>query len=453
MKRFITDHGSVVVLLALIAACSIATIDEQHPNSPEAGQVVAAEILGAYSKHPTVVIISRDTVQDRAYADAVRAGVEAGGGKVLAIVNGGARDAGVALKHVGGSFERVDAIATNHAASNWGPLKPKKLNLTAEEFPSLSGIKVFKPQSYMWSDFLTLQSLKTLVYQNAVIAIIAIGMTLVIITAGIDLSVGSLLALCGVTTAVAVQQLAGGIDAEPIGLIGACLIGVGICTLAGVFNGVMVTWFRVPAFVVTLSMMMVARGLSLIIAVQYQSALHGGGTAGTPEAVKIDAASFDWLGGGETLGIPNSILLMLILYVLAHITMTRTSIGRYIYAVGGNPEAARLSGVPVFGVLILVYAICGAMAGLAGVVDASRFVGGRPNAGEMYELRVIAAVVVGGTSLSGGEGRIFGTLIGAMIIGVIDKGLNMAGVASYEQMVVFGGLILAAVLLDGFKRK
>ena len=213
------------------------------------------------------------------------------------------------------------------------------------------------------------------------------------------------------------------------------------------------TWFRVPAFVVTLAMMMIARGLALMVAVDYQRVLLGGGTKGTPEAVKIEAASFGWLGGGETLGIPNPILLMLVLYVLAHIVMTRTSVGRYIYAVGGNPEAARLSGVPVFGVLILVYAICGAMAGLAGIVDASRFEGGRPNAGEMYELQVIAAVVVGGTSLAGGEGRIFGTLVGAMIIAVIKNGLNMAGVASYEQKVVFGALILAAVLLDGFKRK
>jgi len=133
--------------------------------------------------------------------------------------------------------------------------------------------------------------------------------------------------------------------------------------------------------------------------------------------------------------------------------MTRTSLGRYIYAVGGNPEAARLSGVPVFGVLILVYALCAALAGVAGIVDASRFDGGRPNAGALYELRVIAAVVVGGTSLAGGEGRILGTLVGALIIAVINNGLNMAGVKSYEQMIVFGMLILIAVLLDRFKPK
>jgi ribose transport system permease protein len=169
--------------------------------------------------------------------------------------------------------------------------------------------------------------------------------------------------------------------------------------------------------------------------------------------VKIDAPSFAWLGNGELFGIPNPILLMILLYIVAHVVMTRTSFGRYIYAVGGNPEAARLSGVPVFTVLILVYAICGAMAGLGGIVDASRFEGGRPNAGEMYELQVIAAVVVGGTSLAGGEGRVFGTLIGALIMAVIQNGLNMAGVKSYEQKVVFGLLILAAVLLDQLKKQ
>ena len=453
VRRFIVDNGSVIVLLALCLYYSIVTLGEQHPNTPAAGREVASEILSANRESPSVVIIARDTEQDRAFAAAVRESVEAGHGTVLAVVNGAPADARLALEQLGNSFSKIDAIATNHAASGWGPLKADRLQKAAETFPGLSGVRVFKPRSYTWPSFLTRENLVNVINQNAVIAIIAIGMTLVIITAGIDLSVGSLLALCGVTTAVAVQQLAGGVDAGTIGLLGACLVGTGVCTLCGVFNGVMVTWFRVPAFVVTLSMMMVARGLALIVAVQYQSALLGGGTEGTPEAVKIEAAAFSWLGNSSTLAIPNPILLMLGLYIVAHILMTRTSLGRYIYAVGGNREAARLSGVPVFGVLILVYAICGAMAGLAGIVDASRFEGGRPNAGEMYELQVIAAVVVGGTSLAGGEGRIFGTLVGAMIIAVIQNGLNMAGVASYEQKVVFGGLILAAVLLDGFKRK
>src|SRR5690606_32098219 len=159
-----------------------------------------------------------------------------------------------------------------------------------------------------------------------------------------------------------------------------------VCSACGLFNGLMITFFRVPAFIVTLATMMIARGLALILAVRYQSSLSGGATEGTPEAVKIGAESFSWLGNGELLGIPNPIVLLLLLYCVAHYLMGPTAFGRYVYAVGGNSEAARLSGVPVFGVLIAVYAICATMAGIGGVVDASRFEGGRPNAGELYEL-------------------------------------------------------------------
>ena len=191
-----------------------------------------------------------------------------------------------------------------------------------------------------------------------------------------------------------------------------------------------------------------ARGLALILAVGHQRRLVGGGAEGTPEAVRVMAPAFAWLGNVAVLGVPNPILLMVVLFVAAHLMMTWTMFGRYVYAVGGNPEAVRLSGVPVTAVLLAVYCLCGALAGLAGIVDASRFEGGRPNAGELYELQVIAAVVVGGASLAGGRGRVSGTLIGAMIIAVIQNGLNIAGVASYVQKVVFGALILAAVLLD-----
>jgi ribose transport system permease protein len=275
-------------------------------------------------------------------------------------------------------------------------------------------------------------------------------MTMVIITAGIDLSVGSLLALSSVLTAMCIQTF-GGAEASVATMVGCGLLGIAVCGLCGSFSGVMVTFFRVPAFIVTLSMMMIARGLALKTNAYYQKLITG--AEGTPETLTIDAESFTWLARGELLGVPNPILLMFLLFLIAHVVMSRTSLGRYIYAVGGNEEAARLSGVPVRGTLILVYAICGAMAGLGGVVDASRFSGGRPIAGMLYELQVIAAVVVGGTSIAGGEGRVLGTLIGAMIIAVIQNGLNMSGVKPYEQQIVFGGLILAAVLLDQTKKR
>jgi ribose transport system permease protein len=163
-------------------------------------------------------------------------------------------------------------------------------------------------------------------------------------------------------------------------------------------------------------------------------------------------ASATWLGrGADFLGVPNAVLLMLVLYGAAHVVMSRATLGRYIYAVGGNREAARLSGVPVKRILLLVYAICGAFAGLGGVVMASQFQSAAPMYGEKYEMAVVAAVVVGGTSIAGGEGKVLGTLIGAFIIAVIQNGMNLMGIQTYTQMVVLGAVIVGAVVLDRFR--
>jgi ribose transport system permease protein len=218
-----------------------------------------------------------------------------------------------------------------------------------------------------------------------------------------------------------------------------CLAGIGVCAAAGLFSGSMVTFFGVPPFIATLGMMLVARGLA-------SEATEG-------ESVYQVPATFTRLGGGaDLLGIPNAVLLTLGLYLAAHVVMTRMTLGRYVYAIGGNAEAARLSGVPVRAVYLLVYTLCGALAGLGGVVLASRLKSGAPTYGQMYELYTIAAVVVGGTSLSGGEGKVFGTLIGALIIAVIKNGMNLTGVTPFRQDVVFGAVILGAVLLDRFKK-
>ena len=202
----------------------------------------------------------------------------------------------------------------------------------------------------------------------------------------------------------------------------------------------MVAFFGVPPFVASLGMMMVASGLAYM--------LSGGlSIYQLPE-------SFDWLGRGDDLaGIPNAVVLMILLYFLAHLLMSRTIAGRFVYAVGGNSEAARLSGVPVKRILLWVYAGSGALSGLGGIVMASQFRSGDPKYGLMYELYVIAAVVVGGTSLSGGRGKVFGTLIGAFIIAVIQNGMNLTGVQSYTQKVVLGLVLLAAVLLDMLKKR
>jgi ribose transport system permease protein len=201
----------------------------------------------------------------------------------------------------------------------------------------------------------------------------------------------------------------------------------------------MITLFRIPPFIVTLGEMMIASGLAYKLS-------EGRSIPELPD-------SFFWLGRGETYGIPNPILLMVMLYVIAHIVMSRSVIGRYIYAIGGNQEAARLSGVPVNRVLLLVYIISGALAGLGGIVLTSQLSAGDPKFGLMYELEVIAAVVVGGTSLMGGQGKIFGTLIGAFIIAVIKNGMNLLGVDPFNQKIVLGSVLMLAVLLDTLKRR
>ena len=200
----------------------------------------------------------------------------------------------------------------------------------------------------------------------------------------------------------------------------------------------MITTFRMPPFIVTLSMMLMASGLAFRLS---------DGTS-VPEL----PTSFFWLGRGQTLGVPHPILLMILLYIIAHIVMSRMVFGRYIYAIGGNEEAARLSGVPVKRILLAVYTICGDLAGLGGVVLTSQLFGD-PKFGKTYELEVISAVVVGGTSLMGGQGKIFGTLIGAFIIAVIKNGMNLMDIHPFNQQIVLGAVLLGAVLLDTLKRK
>ena len=201
----------------------------------------------------------------------------------------------------------------------------------------------------------------------------------------------------------------------------------------------MITFCAIPPFIVTMGVMLVGSGMAYLLS-QGQSIYQ------VPD-------SFIWLGRGTAWGgLPVSVVLMIVLYCVAHILMSRTALGRYIYAVGGNQEAARLSGVPVNRVILFVYTLCGALAGLGGIITASQLKSGAATYGQMYEMYVIAAAVVGGTSLSGGQGKIFGTLIGAFIIAVIQNGMNLIGVESYTQKVVLGLVILGAVLLDRLKQ-
>jgi ribose transport system permease protein len=258
-------------------------------------------------------------------------------------------------------------------------------------------------------------------------------MTMVIITAGIDLSVGSLIAFSAVISTLLMKKL-GGLEAPGWTVFVGFLSGILCCGVIGALGGLMVARFRVAPFITTLGIMMVARGLAFRIT-------GGFSIYQVPDALP-------WLGQGRSLGVPNTVILLIVLYLAAHIFMSHTRLGRYIYAVGGNREAARLSGVPVNSVLVFVYIISSLAAGLGGCIQASQLNTGTPKMGMMYELYVIAAVVVGGTSLSGGTGKILGTLIGAFVISVIQNGMNLLGIESYTQQVVLGSVIVGAVLLD-----
>lgn len=279
--------------------------------------------------------------------------------------------------------------------------------------------------------FLTASNLINVVQQTAVNAIIAVGMTFVIISAGIDLSVGSIVAFSGVI-------LASGLQAEwplPIAL----LAGLAAGSLCGLVNGLLVTWGNLPPFIATLGMMSVARGGALVF------------TQGRP--ISGFESSFRFLATGEVFWVPFPVVIMAGVYLASHLVLSRTRFGRYSYAIGGNEEAAKLSGVNVRFHKSLIYVFSGLTSGIAAIVLTARLNSAQPIAGFMYELDAIAATVIGGTSLMGGEGNLGGTLIGALIMGVLRNGLNLLGVSSFVQQIVIGSVIIAAVLVDALLKR
>ncbi|ENY2590886.1 ribose ABC transporter permease [Enterobacter hormaechei] len=281
--------------------------------------------------------------------------------------------------------------------------------------------------STMSPNFFTVNNLFNILQQTSVNAIMAVGMTLVILTSGIDLSVGSLLALTGA--------------------IAASIVGIEVNALAagaaiGAVTGVIVAKGRVQAFIATLVMMLLLRGVTMVY------------TNGSPinTGFTDNADLFGWFGIGRPLGVPTPVWIMAIVFLAAWYMLHHTRLGRYIYALGGNEAATRLSGISVNKVKIIVYSLCGLLASLAGIIEVARLSSAQPTAGTGYELDAIAAVVLGGTSLAGGKGRIVGTLIGALILGFLNNGLNLLGVSSYYQMIVKAVVILLAVLVDNKKQ-
>ena len=310
-----------------------------------------------------------------------------------------------------------------------------KKKLTGEFGIGIAFVLEFILFSFLSPYFFTPDNLLNVSLQASITAIIAAGMTFVILTGGIDLSVGSLVAFAGIVSTTVIKT---GLP-PAAGFVAAILAGVAVGSLSGAFAGFCITRFNIAPFIVTLATMTIWRGAAFVW------------TDGRP--VWELPAGFAFLGTGRLLAVPVPSIIMVLTFIASHIILTRTRFGRYVYAVGGNIEAARLAGIRTWRVLVNVYVLSGTLAALSGILLASRMNSGQPNAGVSYELDVIAAVVVGGTSLSGGAGSIVGTFIGAMLIAVLRNGLNLLNVNSYVQQVIVGVVILLAVMLDQVRRR
>jgi ribose transport system permease protein len=295
--------------------------------------------------------------------------------------------------------------------------------------------------SFATDNFLTVDNGINVFRQISVNVCLSIGMTMIIVAGGIDLSVGSVLALSG---AVAAGLLKNGVVLAPLGValefttLGAVVAGIAVGAALGLFNGLVITRFGLPPFVATLGMLSIARGLTMLW------------TGGHP--ITTLGAEFGFLGTGTALGVPMPVWIAATLTALFELVTRRTRFGRHLYAVGGNERAAVLSGLSINRIKLAVYALGGALAGIAGLLTAARLDSATPNAGFGYELDSIAAVVIGGTSLSGGRGSIIGTVLGCLIIGVLNNGLVLLQVSPFWQQVVKGFVILAAVAIDRASR-
>lgn len=313
------------------------------------------------------------------------------------------------------------------------PARSQAVLLSARQFGTVIGLVALCATLWILTPhFLTVSNLLNVVEQTSINAIVAVGMTFVILSAGIDLSVGSIVALSGVVLGTALQA------GQPLVL--ALPLSFAAGAACGLANGALISWGRLPPFIVTLGTMSIARGAALLV------------TEGRP--ISGFDASFRSLATGRVGFLPAPVIVMAVVYLIAHVVLTRTTFGRYVYAIGGNEEATRLSGVAVRFHKTMIYGVSGLMSAVAAVVLTARLNSAQPIAGIMYELDAIAATVIGGTSLMGGDGTLGGTLVGALIMGVLRNGLNLLGVSSFLQQIVIGGVIVVAVLLDTLlKRK
>ena len=298
-------------------------------------------------------------------------------------------------------------------------------------FPLVGLVAVCLVMIAATDNFFSLGNFLNIARQVSINAIIAVGMSCAILSGGIDLCVGAVMALAG--------TLMAGLMVAGVPPWAAIALGLTVGLLFGLFNGFFVAYAGMPPIIVTLATMGIARGLALIYTGGYP-------IDGLPE-------TFAFFGRGAVFGVQTPVVIMLLVFVLAYLLLDHTPVGRYIYAIGGNEEAARLSGVRVARYKLLVYALSGFTCALAGLVLSSRLMSGQPNAGVAFEMDAIAAVVMGGTSISGGRGSIAGTLIGALMLGVLNNGLNMMGVSPYVQNIIKGLIILFAIYISRERRK
>lgn len=322
-------------------------------------------------------------------------------------------------------------------------MNSENLTATLNRFRSLLALALLVlALSFLSDNFLTPDNGFNILRQISVNLCLSIGMTLVIVSGGIDLSVGAILALGG---AVAAGLLKNGLAIPPLGIalafstFGAILAGIGVGAGLGWFNGFVITRFKLPPFVATLGMLSIARGLTMLW------------TGGFP--ITGLGEGFGVIGTGDFLGVPMPVWIMVGLALIFVVVTRKARFGRHLYAVGGNERAAHLTGLRVDRVKIAVYTLAGALSGVAGLIVTSRLDSAQPNAGLGYELDSIAAVVIGGTSLSGGRGTVMGTVLGCLIIGVLNNGLFLLNVSPFWQQVIKGGVILLAVAVDKMNAK
>jgi ribose/xylose/arabinose/galactoside ABC-type transport system permease subunit len=287
-------------------------------------------------------------------------------------------------------------------------------------------LSVISPQ------FLSVSNWTIIVTQVSINALLAFGVTFVIITGGIDLSLGSTVAVVSVVAATLAQS-----NRYPVAV--SLLAGVLTGILVGLFNGFVITKSKIAPFIVTLGTMTIGRGLALIL------------SKGRPISNLSD--DFNFIGNGTLLGIPFPIIVLVLAFIICSILLKKTILGRYIYAIGGNEQAAQAAGIEVNKIKLAVYTICGLLTGMAGILLTARINTGQPNAGVGFELDAIAAAIIGGSSTTGGVGTMAGTLVGALLIAVINNGLDLLNVSSYYQQVIMGAIIIGAVLLDSWNQR